>query len=207
MIKLWTCEGVLKSFVCEYASCLPVKRVFHKERTNLAPPAGRTLHIKYQTNINHAFTTIIMLWAVLAKVAMYVPRSVQMDHKTCLPSFFGQLLQVLLDISFWAVGVSAADEIRARSDDVLCCKLQPTKISDSEAPSSLARALCIASDSITYISLAAIAIDNSFATLPQDPLIAGVIYQREVTFCRASHCFNSAVFDISSLPHSLSPVV
>ena len=84
-------------------------------------------------------------------------------------------LQVLLATSFGAVGVLAAAELRARSDNLLSCKLQAYNLSDAGARSGLARALFIITDPIAYISLAPLSVYNSFSALPQVPLVEGGI--------------------------------
>ena len=50
-------------------------------------------------------------------------------------------LHVLLTSSFGATGILAAAEILSHSDDLLSYKLQTLKVSETEARSSLARAL------------------------------------------------------------------
>ena len=107
-------------------------------------------------------------------------------------------LQVLLATSFGAVGVLAAAELRARSDNLLSCKLQASNVSDAEARSGLARALYIITDSITYISSAALSVHNSISTLSQVAPEGGGSSDFDVASARLFRCFNSAILDMST---------
>ena len=78
-----------------------------------------------------------------------------LDSPSMLPSS-AEPLHVLLSTSFSSIGVLATAEIQARSNDLLSCKLQFCKVTKVEAHTGLACALFINTDSITYISTAAL---------------------------------------------------
>lgn len=107
-------------------------------------------------------------------------------------------LHALLASSFGPTGVLAAAEILSRSDDLLSCKLQSLTISETEARSSLARAMYISVDSITYMASSARAVDNCFAALPKVSPIEGGISDHRIAYARAFRCFKSAVIDMAT---------
>jgi uncharacterized membrane protein YgcG len=107
-------------------------------------------------------------------------------------------LQVLLSTSFGTAGVLAAAELRARSDNLLSCKLQTSTVSDVEARSGLARALFIITDSIAYVSSAALSVHNSLAPLPRVSAVEGSPSDFNVATNRIFRCFNSAILDMST---------
>ena len=116
---------------------------------------------------------------------------------TLLPSSASPL-HALLASSFGATGVLAAAEILSRSDDLLSCKLQSLKVSETEARSSLSRALFICVDSITYMASAARAVDNCFTALSKEAPNEGGISEFKVAYNRAFRCFKAAVLDMAS---------
>ena len=111
-----------------------------------------------------------------------------------LPASAHGLHQLLLTMG--ASGVSAAGELISRCDALNSCSLQPLSVSLEEATSSIARALFIITDSISYSCSASHGLHLALNAL-SDVAAENAVSPRQVQLMRFFRCLCSTMVDAS----------